>query len=83
MKNIYGTRNYVTEEINRNELMSKRHQKVFTTLNYSKHFLISGSSITECVSISAFDWFVVILIGITNSAIALKLCAITAAIKKY
>ena len=81
MKNIYGTRNYITEEINRNGLMSKRHQKVFTTLNYSEHF--SGSSITECVSISAFAWFVGILIGITNSAIALKLCAITAAIKKY
>ena len=38
------------EEINRHELMSKEHKKVCTTLNYIKHFLILGSTITGCVS---------------------------------
>ena len=28
LKNIFETRNYLIEEINRNELMSKKHKKV-------------------------------------------------------
>ena len=52
-KNIDETRTYLTEVINRNELMSKKHKKVCTTLNYIKHFFILGSTITGCVSISA------------------------------
>ena len=52
-KNIDETRNYLTEVINRNELMSKKHKTVCTTLNYIKHFFILGSAITGCVSISA------------------------------
>ena len=63
--------------------MSKKHKKVCTTLNYIKHFLILGSTITGCVSISAFAFLVRIPIGIASSAIVLKICAITAAIKKY
>ena len=38
---------------------------------------------TGSVSISAFASLFVILIGITSSAIGLKICAITAGIKKY
>ena len=38
---------------------------------------------TGCVSISAFASLVGIPIGITSSAIGLKICAITAGIKKY
>ena len=83
LKNIDETRNYLIEEINRNELMSKKHKKVCTTLNYIEHFLILGSTITGCVSISAFASLVGIPIGITSSAIGLKICAITAAIKRY
>ena len=82
-KNIDETRNYLIEEINRNELMSKKHKKVCTALNYIEQFLILGSTITSCVSISAFASLVSIPIGITSSAIGLKICAITAAIKKY
>ena len=63
--------------------MSKKHKKVCTTLNYIKHFLILGSTITGCVSISVFAFLVGIPIGIASSAIGLKICAITAAIKKY
>ena len=54
LKNIDETRNYLTEEINQNELMSKKHKKVCTTLNYIEYFLILACTITGCVSISAF-----------------------------
>ena len=42
LKNIDETRNYLIEEINRNELMSKKHEKV-TSLNHIEHFLILAS----------------------------------------
>ena len=63
--------------------MSKKHKNVCATLNYIEHFLILGSTITGCISISAFASVVGILIGITSSAIELKICAITTGIKKY
>ena len=63
--------------------MSKKHKKFFTTLNYIEHFLMLGSTITGYVSISAFASLVSIPIAITSSATGLKICAITAAIKKY
>ena len=40
LKNIDETKNYLIEEINRNELMSKNKRKVCTTLNDIEHFLI-------------------------------------------
>ena len=83
LKNIDETKKYLIEEINRNELMSKKHKKVYTTLNYIEHFIILASTITGYVSISAFASLVGILIGITSSAIGLKICAITAGNKKY
>ena len=54
-------RNYLIEEINQNELISKKHKMICTTLNYIEHFLVVGSTITGYVSISAFAS----LIGIT------------------
>ena len=81
LKNIDETRNYLIEEINLNRLMSKNQKKVCTTLNYIEQFLIVGSTITGCISISIFDSLVGILIGITSSAIELKIFTITAAIK--
>ena len=39
LKNTDETRNYLIEEINRNELISKRHKKTCTTLNYTEYFL--------------------------------------------
>ena len=58
LKNIDEARNYLIEEINRNELMIKKHKKVCTTLNYIKLSLILISLITGCVSISAFAFLV-------------------------
>ena len=81
LKNIDETRNYLIEEINLNRLMSKKQKKVYTTLNYIEQFLIVDSTITGCISISIFDSLVGILIGITSSAIELKIFTITAAIK--
>ena len=74
LKNIYKTRNYLVEEINRNELINKKDKKVSKALNYIDHFLILGSTITGCVSISAFASLVGFRIGITSSA-AIKNCS--------
>ena len=63
--------------------MSKKHEKVYTTLNYIEHFLILASAITVCISISTFPSLIGIPIGNTSSAIRLKICAITAGIKRY
>ena len=53
-------------------MVSKKEKKVFTTLNYDKHFLILVSTITGCVSISSFASLVGIPTGITSSAVGLK-----------
>ena len=52
-------------------------------VNYIDHFLILGSTISGCISVSALASLIGIPIGITSSAIELKICAITAVIKKY
>ena len=64
-------------------MISKKHKKSCTTLDYIEHFLVLASSIFESISISAFASTIVITIGITSSLIGLKICAITAGIKKY
>ena len=64
LKNVDEARNYLIEEINRNELMIKKHKKVCTTLNSIKLSLILISPITGCVSISAFAFLVGVPIGI-------------------
>ena len=46
LKNKDETKNYLIEELNRNELMSKKHKNVCATLNYIEHFLILDSTIT-------------------------------------
>ena len=82
LKKTDEKRNYLIEEINRNELMSKKLKKVFRVLNYFQHLLVI-STITGCVSISAFAFLVGISIGTTRSAIGFKICVIRAEIKKY
>ena len=76
-------RNYFVGEIEQNDLMSNRHKTVCKGLNYIKHFLNLASGITRCISISDIASLFVIPIGIMSSAIGLKICAITAGIKKY
>ena len=59
LKKIYEIRNYLIEEINRNELMSKKHKKVCTVLNYIDHSLIEISTITGCFyfCFGFFNWY--------------------------
>ena len=45
--------------------------------------LILVSTVTGCVSISAFASLVCVPVGITSSTVGIKSCAITAGIKKY
>ena len=61
---------YLFKKLNRNELMSKNHKKIL------------ASTMTGCTSISNFFSLVGIPIGITSSAIELKVCSIIAGIKK-
>ena len=83
LKNIDKIRNNFIEEMNQNELMSKKHKEVCRVLNYIEHLLILTSAVTGCVSISAFASLIGIPVGITSSAVGLNICAITAGIKKY
>ena len=57
LKNIDEVRNYLFEDIKQNELMSKKHKKVCTTLNYVNHLLILVFTITGCNSVSTFFFF--------------------------
>ena len=63
--------------------MSKKHKEACTFLNCVERFLILASTIAGCISNSAFSTLLGIPIGIPNSAIGLKMCAIAARIKKY
>ena len=82
LKNVDETRNYFLEKIKKNEIMSKKHKKVCTTLNYAENFLILASTIIGCISVSAFSSFIGIPIGITKSAIILRICVIITGSKK-
>ena len=82
LKNIVKIRNNFFKEIKQNELMSKKHKNFCATLNYFEHCLILASRIAGCISISAFASLIGIPIGVTSSAIGLKICAITAGIKR-
>ena len=62
LKNLDEIRNYLIEEINKNELISKKHKKFF---NYIEHLLILISTVSGCVSISAFASLVGVCVGIT------------------
>ena len=80
IKKIDEIRNYLIEEINRNELMSKKRKNYCRILNYIDHSLLGISTITGCVSISTFASLVCIPIRITSFAIGLKNCVITTGI---
>ena len=56
-KNIDETRNYLFEEINQNELISKKHKKVCRVLNYIEHVLDLNSTVSGCIFISDFAFF--------------------------
>ena len=64
------TRNYFLDEIN-HDLMSENYKNSCKYLNYVEHVLILVSTVTGCVSISAFATLVCVPVGITSSAVGL------------
>ena len=62
-------------------MIIRKRKRVCTTLNYIEHFFILASTITGCISISAFASFLGIPMGIRSFAIGLKICAIATGIK--
>ena len=66
-----------------NELISEKHKNVCRVLNYIDDSLIMISTITGCVSMSAFASLVGIPIEITSSTIGLKTCVITSRMKTH
>ena len=63
--------------------MNGKYKKTYKCLNYFEHLLILDATVTGCVSISAFASLVAIPVGITSSAVGIKICAITVGIKTY
>ena len=63
--------------------MSKKYKKTRKYLNYVKHLFILASTITNCVLISPFASLFCVPVGITSSAAGIKICAITAGIRKF
>ena len=61
LKNIEKYIYYLIENINENELMSKKHKNVFRILNYIEHLLVSVFTVAGCGSISAFSSLVSVL----------------------
>ena len=71
-------RNYLVEKINHNELISKKHRKTCSTLNFIEHLLILA--LLDVFPFSDFtSWFSVSL-GIRTSAAELKICVVTTGI---
>ena len=63
--------------------MSEKHKKTFKYLSYIEHLPILPSTATGCVSISAFASLVAIPVGITSSAVGIKVCVIKKEKKKH
>ena len=61
--------------------MRKKHKKVCRVFSNIYHLLIVISTITGCVSISAFASLFGIPIGVLSSVIGLKICAVTVRIR--
>ena len=63
--------------------MSEKHEKVDRALNYFEHFVIFISAVSGCVSISPFASLVGVPVGIARAVVRIKICAITAGIKRF
>ena len=70
------------QEINQNELISKKHKKVCKIISYIEELLSLASTVTGCVSISAFS-LVFLLVDMASSEVGIKICVTTVVIKKY
>ena len=62
--------------------MTIMSEKICKYWSYVKHLLILNSTVTGCVSISAFASLIAIPVIITSSALVTQICAINPGIKK-
>ena len=82
LKKVDETRRYTLDGISHDDLTSKKYNKTCQYLIYVEHLFILVSTVTGCVSFFAFASLVCVPVGISSSAVGIKLCAITAGIKK-
>ena len=83
LKKINKSRNCLLDEIKDHDLMSEKYKKICKYFNYVEHLLILASTITASVTISVFASLVCVPFGVIKSAVKIKICEITAEIKKY
>ena len=77
------TRNYLLDEIKHNKLMSEKYKKTCKYLNYLAQLIVLVLTVTGSVLICAFTSLVFFPVGVINSALGIKICGISAGIKKY
>ena len=71
------------EEMNKKKMKWwAKSTEICGTLNQIELLLISASTVTGCEYISAFAFLIAIPVGIAILAVGLKMCSITAGIKK-
>ena len=56
---------------------------MYRDLNYFEHFLAFISTVSRCVSISAFVSLIGVPEDFTSTPAGLKICALTAGVKNY
>ena len=83
MRKIDEARNNLLDEIKHNDIMSEKYKKTCKYLNYVENLLVLASTVTGCISISAFASLVCVPVDLTSSAVGINICAITAGIKRY
>ena len=81
LRKIDGIRNYLLHEIKHNDLMIEKYKKECKYLNYIEYLIILVWTFTGCISISVFASLACVAVGITSSAVGIKLCGITIGIE--
>ena len=64
-------------------MISEKHKNVCRALKHFQHFVAFVYAVSRCVSASVFASLVGVPVRIASSAVELKICALTAGIKKY
>ena len=81
LKEIDRITNYFIDDIKQNELRSNKCKMVCKILNYTEHLFILASTVTGCISISAFASLVGIPVSIASSSIGIKICVLLQELK--
>ena len=51
-------RNYLIKEISQNQILNEKYKELYRVLKFIEHLLISTSTVSACMSISAFAFLV-------------------------